>query len=98
MNWIPITLSLTLVTTLGFAQDGDTEKGPKAKNYKPWADSRSEVTVVVKKDASAITGPEAKNIKPWDQEVATAETVAVKKQQRKRLVGPKAKNQKPWQE
>ena len=82
-------------TTVSFAQSG--QKGPAAKNYKPWQ-HKHEATKIVEHDIERddFTGPKAKNYKAknYDREILLISTI--QSSERKDLQGPRAKNYKPW--
>lgn len=99
MKKLSITLcALIFVCAIGQAQSKNDLKGPKAKNYKVWADDSETVQVYTVANQETVKGPEAKNQKPWKAQTAAENKVAIKRDTKKSsLKGPSAKNYKPWQ-
>ena len=87
------TLAVVMFVGLGVAQ-----KGPKAKNYKPWNnENKEEATVSIVITTPNLAGPMAKNYKQWD--ILDNEVFVSVNEVRESipdLKGPKAKNYKYW--
>jgi hypothetical protein len=90
---ITLIMSLILLSICGVAQNRNSLKGPEAKNYKPWKNESSSLTLKSKNNRVVLKGPAAKNNKVWNN---NAETISIKALNRRRIFGPAAKNNKDY--
>ncbi len=95
-----LTASLVLVFAVSYsaqAQSRTSLKGPAAKNYKVWKNTRDSGTeAVIAIEKADKKGPAAKNAKVWENQNAQSEYMAVSSSSKGKLMGPAAKNKKVW--
>ncbi len=98
MKKIVIALALIFAVSIAYAQSTDKPlKGPKAKNYKPWKNTkRPYVTLQTLDQPTKLQGPAAKNRKVWKRKKSATSSVTFGSE-RSKLMGPKAKNFKYYE-